>query len=417
MSELPRVTKVHSYGCVPLKTPKIKKELISSCPTDKTKVVPPHSTIFMDEYGQMPDHYYLARKPPLSFFQVKRKLDLQSGKSSNKSKIKLNITPRRIVRTRGKRGSTFLEKPRYDTSLGQLTKKFLKLLSDASDGTINLNSACTLLAVPKRRLYDITNVLEGAGLVQKMARNNIQWMGQASSPCDSVWISDLERDIGVLDSKENKLNELIYCMTNEIEASKKLDYRYHYITAEDLKNVEEYAEKTAIGMLNYEFLESFERKLVVSSKSNADIEGHLLCNDGFPFFQNILHAGAECKGNSYDIKIKNSQFLHTGDASEASEEGSSYGSFLNPDVGTDASFTEVCANTIWTKGDTIIKNAFIAEEDDIAPMGKNFLLETEDQDLDSVACYVLGSPIDNYSFSLDTGEGLSDLFDCNFACP
>ncbi|GFT47642.1 transcription factor E2F2 [Nephila pilipes] len=72
-----------------------------------------------------------------------------------------------------------VDKPRYDTSLGQLTKKFLKLLSDATDGIINLNAACTRLAVPKRRLYDITNVLEGIGLIQKKSRNNIQYMGRS----------------------------------------------------------------------------------------------------------------------------------------------------------------------------------------------------------------------------------------------
>ncbi|GIY54554.1 transcription factor E2F3, partial [Caerostris extrusa] len=86
-----------------------------------------------------------------------------------------------------------LDKPRYDTSLGQLTKKFLKLLSDASDGIVNLNTACTVLSVPKRRLYDITNVLEGAGLIRKSKRNNIQWMGRLSSPCGNIAKYQLEK--------------------------------------------------------------------------------------------------------------------------------------------------------------------------------------------------------------------------------
>lgn len=65
----------------------------------------------------------------------------------------------------------------------------------------------------------------------------------------------------------------------------------------------------------------------------------------------------------------------------------------------------------------VIKNAFITEEDDIAPMGKNFLLQTEDQDQDDqydLQLYNdLAPPVDNYSFSLDDGEGLTDLFDCS----
>ena len=33
--------------------------------------------------------------------------------------------------------------------------------------------------VQKRRIYDITNVLEGIGLIEKKSKNNIQWKGGA----------------------------------------------------------------------------------------------------------------------------------------------------------------------------------------------------------------------------------------------
>lgn len=32
------------------------------------------------------------------------------------------------------------------------------------------------MQVQKRRLYDITNVLEGIHLIKKKSKNNIQWM-------------------------------------------------------------------------------------------------------------------------------------------------------------------------------------------------------------------------------------------------
>uniref|UniRef100_A0A8C7IWH3 E2F/DP family winged-helix DNA-binding domain-containing protein n=1 Tax=Oncorhynchus kisutch TaxID=8019 RepID=A0A8C7IWH3_ONCKI len=57
-----------------------------------------------------------------------------------------------------------VEKTRYDTSLGLLTKKFVELLGQSSDGVIDLNQAAEVLKVQKRRLYDITNVLEGVHL-------------------------------------------------------------------------------------------------------------------------------------------------------------------------------------------------------------------------------------------------------------
>lgn len=35
--------------------------------------------------------------------------------------------------------------------------------------------------VQKRRIYDITNVLEGIGLIEKKSKNNIQWRPMATS--------------------------------------------------------------------------------------------------------------------------------------------------------------------------------------------------------------------------------------------
>ena len=68
-----------------------------------------------------------------------------------------------------------LEKTRYDTSLGLLTKKFVGLIRRSSSGVLDLNEAAELLSVQKRRIYDITNVLEGIGLIEKKSKNNIQW--------------------------------------------------------------------------------------------------------------------------------------------------------------------------------------------------------------------------------------------------
>lgn len=35
--------------------------------------------------------------------------------------------------------------------------------------------------VQKRRIYDITNVLEGIGLIEKKLKNNIQWKGGSNA--------------------------------------------------------------------------------------------------------------------------------------------------------------------------------------------------------------------------------------------
>jgi hypothetical protein len=56
-----------------------------------------------------------------------------------------------------------------------LTRKFVDLLKDSEDGILDLNYAATQLEVQKRRIYDITNVLEGIGLIEKKSKNNVRW--------------------------------------------------------------------------------------------------------------------------------------------------------------------------------------------------------------------------------------------------
>jgi hypothetical protein len=64
---------------------------------------------------------------------------------------------------------------RFDSSLGQLTKKFVHILRSSPGSRIDLNRAAQELGVQKRRIYDITNVLEGIGLLLKEGKNHVAW--------------------------------------------------------------------------------------------------------------------------------------------------------------------------------------------------------------------------------------------------
>jgi hypothetical protein len=65
---------------------------------------------------------------------------------------------------------------RQDSSLGQLTRKFIALLQSDPTADLDLNVAAVQLQVQKRRIYDITNVLEGVGLIEKNSKNHVRWM-------------------------------------------------------------------------------------------------------------------------------------------------------------------------------------------------------------------------------------------------
>jgi hypothetical protein len=68
------------------------------------------------------------------------------------------------------------QQSRFEKSLGLLTTKFVNLLQKSTGGVLDLKVAADLLAVrQKRRIYDITNVLEGIGLIEKKSKNSIQW--------------------------------------------------------------------------------------------------------------------------------------------------------------------------------------------------------------------------------------------------
>ena len=56
-------------------------------------------------------------------------------------------------------------KSRQCNSLDELTKKFMKCVIEAKNSSINLNSVMKKIKVKKRRIYDITNVLEGKSFI------------------------------------------------------------------------------------------------------------------------------------------------------------------------------------------------------------------------------------------------------------
>uniref|UniRef100_A0A3Q1BW86 E2F/DP family winged-helix DNA-binding domain-containing protein n=1 Tax=Amphiprion ocellaris TaxID=80972 RepID=A0A3Q1BW86_AMPOC len=62
---------------------------------------------------------------------------------------------------------SLFERSRCDTSLGLLTQGFAELLHRSADGVLDLNVVTQKLNAPKRRVYDVTNVLEGVKLLKK----------------------------------------------------------------------------------------------------------------------------------------------------------------------------------------------------------------------------------------------------------
>lgn len=103
------------------------------------------------------------------------------------------------------------ENSRFEKSLGLLTTKFVTLLQEAEDGLLDLKVAADALNVKqKRRIYDITNVLEGIGLIEKQNKNCIIWKGAVAGSntqeaADRLVV--LKREIDKLDAYEKMIDQ------------------------------------------------------------------------------------------------------------------------------------------------------------------------------------------------------------------
>ncbi|KAG7478360.1 hypothetical protein MATL_G00079670 [Megalops atlanticus] len=161
---------------------------------------------------QGPEPVEEQQKPTLGRPPVKRKLDLDSD-----HQYVSNSCPGPGGETGGEpavspaqpRVLKAVEKSRYDTSLNLTTKRFLDLLGRSPDGVVDLNWASQVLKVQKRRIYDITNVLEGIQLVSKKSKNHIQWLGSGVGGVSAVRYQSLQKEVEDLEQAERELDDLI----------------------------------------------------------------------------------------------------------------------------------------------------------------------------------------------------------------
>lgn len=174
-----------------------------------------------------------------------------------------------------------LGQSRYDSSLGLLTKKFVQILRSAPSCSLDLNQAVKELGVQKRRIYDITNVLEGIGLLKKEGKNHVAWNdnpdvglsradseSHASDSEDSDepekvgsdgLMKDLQGQIAMAVKEEELLDAFIKVVhERSIEISTKAQpgseqfgsqqQQYMYVRYSDLTSLDMYGDDTIIGI-------------------------------------------------------------------------------------------------------------------------------------------------------------------------
>ncbi|XP_057566529.1 transcription factor E2F2 isoform X3 [Hippopotamus amphibius kiboko] len=300
------------------------------------------------------------------------------------------------------------EKTRYDTSLGLLTKKFIYLLSESEDGVLDLNWAAEVLDVQKRRIYDITNVLEGIQLIRKKAKNNIQWVGLFEDPTRPGKQQQLGQELKELMSMEQALDQLIQsCSLNFKHLTEdKANKRLAYVTYQDIRAVGNFKEQTVIAVKAPP-----QTRLEVPERSEENLQIYLKSTQG-PIEVYL------CPEEVQEPDSPTTEPLPSTSTLSPSPDSTQPSSSTNPGITEPTGSSEpalMSQQVLLPPPPSLVP---LEATDSMLDLAHPLLQQTEDQFLSpTLPC---SSPLisfsppldqDDYLWGLDGGEGISDLFD------
>ncbi|KAH8357312.1 hypothetical protein KR200_000228 [Drosophila serrata] len=169
-------------------------------------------------------------------------------------------------------------------SLVLLTQKFVDLMK-ANGGTIDLKAATKILDVQKRRIYDITNVLEGIGLIDKGRHCSlVRWRGGGFNNAKDQEEYEEARDrTNHLKLQEDELDkQLEYAQRNlRYVMQDPANRSYAYLTRDDLLDL--YGDDSVFTIPNYDEEVEIQRnqnELSVSLDNGSTIDIRLVTNQG-----------------------------------------------------------------------------------------------------------------------------------------
>lgn len=143
------------------------------------------------------------------------------------------------------------KRPRFHVSLVGLTQKFVDLITSTPGGVLDLNKAAAKLGVPKRRLYDITSVLNGIDFVEKKSKNHVQWIGSDLNNSEaSAQRKKLQEELSDLSAMEDALDELIKDCSQQLYelTDDKTNESLAYVTCQDVHSIQDFREQIVIAI-------------------------------------------------------------------------------------------------------------------------------------------------------------------------
>ncbi|XP_068093680.1 transcription factor E2F5 [Hyperolius riggenbachi] len=339
---------------------------------------------------------------------------------------------------------------RHEKSLGLLTSKFVSLLQEAKDGVLDLKVAADTLAVrQKRRIYDITNVLEGIGLIEKKSKNSIQWKGVGAG-CNTKEILErlrnLKTEIGDLELKEKELDQqkvwLQQSINNVIDDSE--NRIFSFVTHDDLCScfngdtllAVQAPSGTQLEVPIPETGQNGQKKYQISLKSNSGPINVLLINKessatkpvAFPvpppdditqaqtqtteMSSNSRRPSTSSAPQSVEAQKSNVSASSTNDAVQESTTPQSFSelteSLLYPPLTSD--LTQTTASSSDYTEPLLPLDVMPKIEDSDGHITSDLIDELMSSDVFPLL-RLSPTPGDDYNFNLDDTEGVCDLFD------
>jgi hypothetical protein len=98
----------------------------------------------------------------------------------NRNKLKKDGNLIKTLNARHKR-------KRNKNTLKELAKSFLEYMKEENGKVLKIDDIVKKLEFSKRRIYDITNVLEGIGIIKKIEKNKIEIISKQSLDSESIY--------------------------------------------------------------------------------------------------------------------------------------------------------------------------------------------------------------------------------------
>ncbi|NWU69525.1 E2F1 factor, partial [Pterocles burchelli] len=343
--------------------------------------------------------------------QVKRKLNLETDHQYIAESLPVG---RGKARNPVKGAKSPGEKSRYETSLNLTTKRFLELLSQSPDGVVDLNWAAEVLKVQKRRIYDITNVLEGIQLITKKSKNNIQWLGSKATVGAPGRHRLLEKELRELQAAERQLDDLIQMCTVQLrlltEDPANQQYPWvqgrAYVTCQDLRSIVDPSEQMVMVIKAPP-----ETQLQVSDPAEA-FQVSVRSTQG-PI--DVFLCPEDSSGVCSPVK---SPFKAPTEESSTSRSQPRASPLLHPAQDVNMPLLPTEQETL-LPGTSALPGKCLGEEVSLSPLASmDALLEQSREDFSGFLAdeFINLSPpqAQDYHFGLEEGEGISELFDCDF---